>query len=83
MMDELDRWEEKRTKTIERRLNRQRDKILTKINTLKKNLETHPFNFAGEIDFIEDKIIPYVKRKKHLPASFRKMLEGMRSYLTK
>ena len=81
-MEELDRWEKRRTVTIERQLNRQRDKILAEIKVLKKDLQDNPSKFAGEIDFIEDKIISYVKRKKHLPASYRKMLKVMKDNLT-
>ncbi len=74
---------ERHTQTIERQLNKKRDKILVRIGSLKKSLEKHPFNFASEIDFIEDKIIPYVKRKKFLPLSYSKILRGMRENLTK
>lgn len=73
---------EKHAQTIDKRLNRQRDKILAEIKVLRKDLQDNPSKFAGEIDFIEDKIIPYVKRKKHLPASYRKMLKVMKDNLT-
>ena len=82
VMEELDRWEKRRTATIEKQLNRKRDKILAEIKILRQDLQDNPSKFAGEIDFIEDKIIAYVKRKKHLPASYRKMLKVMKDNLT-
>ena len=72
----LTRYSNKLDEEIECELDEQRNIILKRIRRIRRQVKTlTPQYSASVIEFIDTKIIPYVKKYKWLPESYDDMLE--------